>query len=242
MQVTASIEAEDEWKNAISAQAPLTAKNLNFPTLQINELRTEYSKPRSEFIEFKILSEGNLGALRVFAAGNNANPMIYQFAPVEVHAGDYIVLHLRTLEEDLCVDEYGDDLAESGGTDSCPSARDLWIPGSAKLLRKTDIVYVLDQDDRALDGVIISETKDSSWNKDYLATAAEFLFNQGVFKSPSGEICRPVDAVDSSVIKTSFTRSISRDETADNTGSSLDWYVTATGGVTPGFANSPKGF
>ena len=237
LKLTAGIEAEDEWENVISVQAPLFARNSRVPELQINELRTEYSKPRAEFIEFKILSGGNLGALRVFAAGNGTSPMIYQFAPMEVNAGDYVVIHLRTLEEGLCADEYSGNPGESGGTDSCPSAFDFWIPGSLKLLRKTDAVYVLDQDDNALDAVMISETPDTAWSKNYLADAAALLFEKDAFKSPLGEVCRPADAVDSSAIKTSATRSISRNEAAENSASAADWYITATGGATPGLPN-----
>jgi hypothetical protein len=237
MLFSASIEAEDEWENTIVVETVLLARNNRVPKLQINELRTEYSRPRVEFIEFKMLSEGNLGGLRVFVASNSANPLLYQFKPVEVSAGEYVVLHLRTLDEKLSVSEYGDCLAESGGTDSSPTARDIWIPGSVKLLRKTDAVYVMDQDDNVLDAVMISETPNAAWSRDFLAEAARFLFDKGAWSSPSGEICRPVDAVDTSGIVTAATKSISRDEAAENVGNATNWYVTAGGGVTPGLPN-----
>ena len=205
----------------------------------INELRTEYSKPRAEYIEFKMLSAGNLGALRVFIEGNYKNPMTYEFSPVEVKAGEYVVLHLRALD-DLCKDEYGNNLNESGGTDSSPTARDFWIPGSAKLLHKTDAVYALDQDDRVISAVMLSEAPDASWQKDYFAQAAELLFKQGAWKSADGKICGPKDAVNSSAIKTAATRSISRDETVKNTNTQADWYIAATSCATPGEPNNPK--
>jgi hypothetical protein len=209
--------------------------------LLINELRTEWSSSaaRAEYIEFKITSDGNMGGLKVFAASNNKNAMIFEFAPVQVKAGDYIVLHLRTLDA-ACRDEYGSRLDESGGMDSCPTARDFWIPGSNKLLRKTDAVYVLDKDDRVLDAVMISESPDASWDRTYLAEAAEFLFNEGAWKSPSGEICTPADAVSSANTGTAVTRSISRDETVENSKTAADWYVTANAGITPGLPNNPK--
>jgi len=237
--IKAVMLAEDEAGNIISVLTSFRSRNYRVPELLINELRTEYSKPRAEFIEFKILSSGNLGALRVFAAGNYKAPMIYEFPPVEVTAGDYVVLHLRTLE-DSCVDELGGQLDESGGKDSCPTARDLWIPGSTKLLHKTDAVYVMDQDDRVLTAVMLSETPDPWWKKDYLITAAGFLFNQNAFKSIEGGICTPIDAVSSANIKSSLTRSISRDETAGNSNTQADWYVTAIGGVSPGLPNNPN--
>jgi hypothetical protein len=230
--------AEDAYGNSVKKQVPFSTTASLAPALQINELRTEYSKPKAEFIELKMLSDGNLSALRVFVAGNNKNPLVYEFSPVEVKAGEYAVLHLRKLD-DACKDEYGVRLDESGGTDSSPTARDFWIPGSSKLLHKTDAVYVLDQNDWVLDAVVISEKPDSLWGKDYFAKAAEFLFNENAWKSPAGEVCSPADAVDTSVYKTAATLSISRKEAAENTHTAADWYVTKAGGATPGLPNKP---
>jgi hypothetical protein len=84
---------------------------------------------------------------------------------------------------------------------------------------------------------MISETSTGTWDKDYLAAAAEFLFSKGAWESPAGEICSPADAVDSSAIKTSLTRSISRDEAAEDTNTAADWYITSTKGASPGLPN-----
>ena len=241
LRIAADILVQDEFEQILNSQSSFSIKNNRLPQLLINELRTEYSKPKAEFIEFKMESDGNLGALRVFVAGNNKVPLVYEFQPVEVQAGDYVVLHLRTLDN-LCVDEYGDSLDESGGTDSSPTARDFWVPGSAKLLRKTDAVYVTDQDGQVLDAVMISEDPDPAWKNNYLVEAAEFLFRQGAWKSPAGNVCSPADAASSANIKASMTRSISRDETLGDTGTAADWYVTVNGGATPGRANNPNRF
>ena len=236
--LTVDLLAEDDKGNTINVLVPLRTRNNRIPELRINELRTENSKPRYEFIEFKTFSPGNLGALRVFVAGNSKNPLLYEFPSIEVKNGEYITLHLRTTEEG-CRDELGSNLAESGGTDSSPTGRDLWIPGSAKLLHKTDIVYLLDQDDQVVDAVILSENADLWWNKDYLAEAAEFLFKAGSWKSRDGKICGPADAVQST--GTTATRTICRDEAlAGNSCSAADWYITATSSATPGGPNNPK--
>jgi len=232
--ITANFQAEDEFDNSISKQVTFYTRNDRVPKLQINELRTENDNPKAEFIEFKMLSSGNLGALRVFAASNSKVPLIYEFKPVEVAEGEYVVLHLRTYEGS-CKDEY-DSLDESGGKDSCPTARDFWIPGSNKLLRKTDAVYVLDQDDKVLDAIMMSENSSSEWSNKNIAAAAELLFEQGSWKSPAGKICSPAEAVDTSVYKTAATLSISRKD-VPNTHTAADWYVTATGNATPGLPN-----
>jgi hypothetical protein len=239
MRYTADLLAEDTDRNTINVLVSFRARNNRMPSLVINELRTEYSKPRAEYIEFKMKSAGNLGAIRVFIVGNYKQPLVYEFLPVEVDEGEYVVLHLRTLEEN-CKDEYGESLEESGGADSSPTARDIWIPDSTKLLHKTDMIYLLDQDDRVLDAIIMSETTDLWWNKDYFAEAADFLFKQGAWKSIDGKICRPADALISD--KATLTRTISRDETVKNTGTAADWYITVGSGATPGKLNNPTRF
>ena len=228
--------AEDEFGQTVNKSINTQIENNRVPHLLINELRTEYSKPRVEFIEFKMITGGNLGGLKVFIAGNYKEPMVFEFLPVEVAEGEYVVLHLRTLEE-VSVNEYGSDLGESGGTDSSPSARDFWIPGSVKLLHKTDAVYISGQNGQVLDAVMISETPDTRWQKDYLGETAEFLFRCGAWQTPEGTICSPAEAVSTAEIKTAATRSISRDEKAEDTNTAADWFTAGTGGATPGKPN-----
>ena len=216
------------------------------PELQINEMRTEYenSSYRVEFIEFKMRTAGDLGGVRVYIAGNYKNPLVFEFLPVEVEKDEYILLHLRTLE-DSCVNEYGG-MDESDGTDSSPTARDFWIPGSEERLRKTDAVYVLDNNGNVLDAVMLAEkTSAESWpllsRQDCFTPAAEFLFNNGAWKSANGTIPGPADAVSTSGIGSSKIRSISRDETVEDTDTAADWYITASNGLTPGRENNPQG-
>ena len=213
------------------------------PSLLINELRTEYSgsSGKVEFIELKMMSRGSLGGLRVFIAGNAQNSLVYQFKSVDVNEGEYVVLHLRTLDE-TCKDEYGDDLNESGGVDSSPSARDFWVPGISKLLRKTDAVYIMDQNDVILDAVIIAEDTIPKNSVNIFNQACDFLFSKGAWKSAGGAFPGHADAVKSSNIGGALTRSISRDESARDTNTAADFYVTVTGGVSAGNENDPRRF
>jgi len=216
--------------------------SFNIPAMLINELRTEYdgsaSALRAEFIELKMLSQGNLGGLRVFIASNTKNPLVYQFKPVDVKEGEYVLLHLRTLEES-CKDEYGGDLSESGGKDAPPDARDFWIPGKKELLRKTDAVYIMDMNNVILDAVMLADDTVTSAAA-FFNNACEFLFSKGAWLSPNGTVPCREDAVKSSGIKSSMTRSISRDENAPDTNTAADWHVTGLNGVTAGRENSPR--
>jgi hypothetical protein len=238
--LTVDLLAEDEKRNTINVLVSFRSRNNRMPELVINELCTEYSNPRTEFIEFKMRSNGNLGAMRVFIVGNSnaSRETIYEFKPVEVKKDEYVVLHLRTVEED-CRDEYGPRLDESGGRNASPTARDFWIPGNTKRMHKeATAVYVLDQDDRVLCGVMISNQAVNWWGKEYFAEVAELLFSQDAWKSASGQICGPIDAINTT--GTTNTRTINRDETVKNTNTAADWYITATSGATPGRPNNTR--
>jgi hypothetical protein len=241
---TADILVKDDDGNTLNVLVPFRSRNERVPGILINELRTEYSKPKTEFVELKTLEAGNLGALRLFIAGNTANPLVFEFPPLEVAAGEYILVHLRSIEsnEAVMINETGTDLGLSGGSDASVYARDLWVPGSGKLLHKTDAVYVMDQDDRILDAVMLSEADDPWWTKEQFVQAADLLHRQGAWVQGEGKIPGPADAVITAGIKTAMTRSISRDETVPDSNSATDWYIVNTGKATPGAKNDPTRF
>jgi hypothetical protein len=249
----ADLLVEDGRRNTLNVLIPFRARNERIPEILITELRTEVSKLKVEFVELKTLSAGNLGALRLFVATNSMDIPIFEFPPVEVAEGEYLVVHLRSAEAGI-VNELGEDRGESGGTETSPEARDFWVPEATERFRKTDAVYLMDQDDRIIDGVIFSETADIWWTKEILAASAELLGAQDAWiplsaaggsgdESPAGQavaVPGPADAVDSS--KTTNTRSICRDETVPDSNSAADWYITVTSGATPGNTNNPNRF
>jgi hypothetical protein len=226
--VTADILVEDKSRNTLNVLVSFRTRNNRIPDLEINEIRTAYSRPRVEFVELKALTAGNLGALRLFAAYAQEEP-IFEFPPVEVKKGEYIVVHTRSIDPGI-VDELGTNLAESQGTDASNTARDFWIPGSAKLLHDTNAIYLMDQDNRIIDGVLLASST-YKW-RDSVAAAAKEMALQGVW--PGSE---PEDAVNAD--GNTATRTINRNETRKNSRSAADWYITVTSGATPGKPNNP---
>ena len=242
VQFTADLLAEDAGKNTINVIVPFRSRNNRMPSLVINEICTENgssTNKKTEFIELKMKSDGNLGAMRVVIMGNtNATKLtVYEFMPCEVKNGDYVVIHLRTLEES-CKNEDNGDIEESRSANSSPTAWDFYVLGNTKWLHKTTAIYVLDQDDNVLDAVMISESPDPVWGKDYFAEATEFLFEKDAWKSSEGNIAHPADSVISSGVTN--TRTICRDETAVDSNTAADWYITDTSCATPGKPNNPK--
>lgn len=246
---TADILVEDSDRNTLNVIVPFRARNDRMPALVFNELRFDNSGSnfKVEFVEFKALGSGNLGAIRLFVAHHSLVNPFYEFPPAEVKAGEYIVLHTRTVELG-CVDETGEDLGLSKGVEAEANARDFWIPGNKKLLHNTNGFWLLDQDDRIIDALLISETADpgglsAAFAKTFNA-AAEFLGRKKAWlpisgnKIPEDWIPFPSDAV---ITKgTTNTRTLCRDETITPERRASNWYITATSSATPGKPNSTK--
>jgi hypothetical protein len=223
--VTADILVEDEKRNTLNVLIPFRTRNSHIPGFVINEIRTDADLPKLkiEFIELKTTSPGNLGALRLFAAYAKDESPIWEFPPVEVKANEYIVIHTRSREQGL-VDETGTNRAASGGSDAKATARDFWIPGDQKILHSTNAIYVMDQDDKILDGVFILDAKPVI--NDSVTRAVDRMISQGAWDGD------PVNVKD-----TTATRTICRYEARKDSNSAADWYITPTSGETHGGPN-----
>jgi len=230
-------EGEDKEDEEI---VPPEIEKLDFAVLQINELRTEIGNLGNiaEYIEFKVLKGGGMEGLYLYNMINAQDTFLYIFPPIDVETGEYITLHLRELDKYKCLDELREDeLSLSGGIDACPAARDLWVTGNNKLLNANSIVYIKDIYGRIMDAVVMNETPSAGWNNNqaYFAGILEYLFKAGMWKSADGEKPTPFDAVNTSAIKGSVYKSVSRYEGRVNTHSAKDWYIA--GYITPGLPN-----
>ncbi|MCL1991487.1 MAG: hypothetical protein FWG66_00875 [Spirochaetes bacterium] len=226
----------DDWRG--ESRPPETAVVL------INELRTTFVTPKAEFVELRVLSAGTLDGLSLFIMSNTP-AFVYEFPPVLVQKDELVVLHLRTLNVHASRDELTGNLNESGGEDASPTARDLWVAGNTKRLRSTDAVYVADREGRVLSAVMIFDEQSPPANMNFFHEALEFLYGQGAWTAKDGGKPGLGDAVSTSSLGTTPTRSISRDESVENTNTAADWYVSLTvnnvHGATPGRPNNPAG-
>jgi len=240
--ITADILVEDASRNSLNVIVPFRARNDRMPALVLNELRTEYSRPRVEFIEFLVLKSGNMGAMRLFISGNSLTEPFYEFPPAEVRAGEYIVLHLRSIE-DGAIDETGSNLNLATASGAQSGVRDFWVNRTAKPLHKTSALWLMDQDDVILDALVLSESPDD-WGKNNTVEAAKFLAEKGSWLPRSGNAADsewiPAHADAVSTRGTTLTRTICRDESVSPSRRAGGWYITATGNATPGQPNSAK--
>jgi hypothetical protein len=221
-----SATVADGKGNSLSFSVPFTGYNDHPAKLRINEIRMDYSKPRVEFIEFIVVAPGNLGGVEVYNAANAARPS-YEFPPVEVSAGDFIVYHLRSIEEGL-VNETGA-IDASGGTDAKPTARDFWDTQTRKPFKDDNVILVRERKaGPIMDALLYVATKTTDWPSDIVKSAAELAFSSGAWKRGSGV------AEAAGTKSVSPTRTLGRDSLSRDTDSASDW---APSKYSPGMAN-----
>jgi len=230
VQAALSATVTDERGNTLSFSMPFTGYNDRVATLLINEVRTDYSKPKVEYIEFLVLKEGNLGGIEICNAMNTVRPF-WEFPAVEVSAGDFILYHLRSVEEGL-VDET-DAIDVSAGIDARPLARDFWDTLTSAPLKKTNVIILRDRKGGTImDALLSAESEKTDWPNGTVASAAEAAVTEGAWL--------PGPLVSDAVVSTgtSPTRTLGRSTDSADSGAKTDWAICATGKCTPGATNT----
>ena len=130
----------DTKHSVLDFALPFEGANTRPAKLRITEIRPLYSsKPKSEFIEFIVMESGNLSGITITNVGDKQAPH-YHFPAAEVSAGETIVYHWRSVEEGIL-----DELTAktiSGGTQSCPAARDFWGPYTSIPKRNANVILI----------------------------------------------------------------------------------------------------
>jgi hypothetical protein len=237
--------ASDKAGNSLDFSVEFTGYNERVPKLVLSEVRSEASSPKNyEFVELYAMTAGNLAGVTLLSA-NYGQEKIYEFPPVEVRSGEYIVVHYRKTgdEADLAMDETGDDLTASKGKQSTPG-RDFWREGSEKLVNKNDVILLRERAGGSLmDALLCSEADKADWKNDALRGAAKEAHESGIW--PEG--AAPKTALETD--RVTATRTISRQNipeiaAADGTVLSASlkgreaWLLTTTSTATPGMPNS----
>jgi hypothetical protein len=221
----------DEKGNTLSFSLPFTGFNDRVAQLKFNEIRTEYSKPKVEYIEFVVVRSGNLAGIEIDNEMNTVRP-VWEFPAAEVNAGDYLVYHLRSVEEGL-VNENGA-IDASGGTDSSPLARDFWDTLTSAPLKKTNVLLVRERrEGTVMDAFLMAESDKTAWPNDTVRVAAE--------EAVSASAWLPGSLVSDAFCSTgtTTTRTIGRNEVSADSDTATDWKICATSKCTPGATNVP---
>ncbi len=245
-------EAEDKKGNTLSFSSVFYGFNEDVPKLVLSEVRTEASKPKPEFVELYCLSGGNTGGM-VLEIVYKSSSFKYTLPPAVVEAGEYVVLHLRSYDDQkvFCVDETepgSSSLSASSAADSCPGSRDFWYSENTKVIGKTSVILLWERSrGRMIDALLLSESEKESWPSVVTGDAAQSAVLADVWiDGPS-----VTDAVCAD--KVTATRTVSRQNIAAIVAAAAesdfvwpvpvcasDWIVVATSQATPGKPNSSK--
>ncbi|MDD7417035.1 MAG: hypothetical protein PUK48_06685 [Spirochaetales bacterium] len=219
---------KDEHGNSLYFKNKFQGYNSRVPQLQLNEIRTELSKPKCEFIELLILSDGNLAGMQIITASDGEEKSII-LPPAEVKKGEFVVIHMRKLEED-CVNELYENTLISGGTES-GTHRDLWIDNTSARIAKSDIIIVKDRfDGNIVDALIFRESSCQNWKNEYMNKCAQEVFQSGIWQGTDEESAVCSDGL-------TVTRTLCR---KDDSHSQNSWIVVGTGKHSPGKENSKE--
>ncbi len=223
---------EDGRGNSLSFAVPFLGYNARIPRLLINEIRTGYDKPKVEYIELVSLDSGNLAGVEIHNAMNEAVPR-YVFPAAEVKPGDFVVLHLRSVEEGL-VDETGA-VDASGGADARPTARDFWDAQTRAPLKSTNVITVRARaGGDILDALLVAEPGLAEWPNERLSRAAAEAAERGAW-GPTSLVSDAANAAHPETMTP--TRTLGRTPSSGDTNAASDWRVCKTGGSSPGAPN-----
>lgn len=223
----------DGTGSTLSFSVPYTGYNPRPASLVINEVRTEYDNPKVEFVELVVRGAGNLGGVQICNPRNEKSPA-YEFPAVEVSVGEFVVYHLRSVEQGL-VDETGP-IDASAGKDASPLARDFWDDQKSAPLKSDNAILVRERSGgRIMDALLLSTADISAWPSDAVTLAAEEAAACGQWK-PGGLVA---DSFRHDAKGPSPTRTICRDGKSTDTDAAADWSICKTGKCSPGKVNPP---
>ncbi len=235
---------KDYIGNTLSFTLGFSGYNSRVPQMIFSEISTEYADTRTEFIEFYVLEDGNLAGIILHSASDGVEKDVV-FPSVEVKKGEYIVLHMRTVEEGA-KNELGDNLSLSISRQSSSEGRDLWIEGKETRISRNDVLLLRRRlNGTLLDALAYTEGIKPEWPKDamlaYIQEATEAnLWEGGVEVS----LAASTEGI-------AGTRTLSRQnipeialmfDNGENhfVNSKDDWIIVARSNLTPGKENSSK--
>lgn len=203
---------KDEKNNILSFSLPFKGYNSRIPKLIISEVRNAYGYStvkkvkhyKTEFIELFVLEDGNLAGVKIISALDGEEKAYYCPA-VEVKAGSYVTIHMRTISKDkikdeIIKDETDGNLNSSYSQDTSSSAVDLWSENETAVFGVSDVIAVINSQTSLPMDALLYESREKAF--DNYSSLAETVNSAEIWE---GE---PFDA--SNVASTAVTRSISR--------------------------------
>ncbi len=239
------VEAQvaDAAGNNLRFVARFYGLNPMLPAMIINEFITKSSANHGEFVEIRILTDGNLAGAALYEGTPDDWDQRFVFPSVDVEAGDYVVVHFRPQGIPEEINETSDKGA-SGGRNASPDAWDFWVRGGSGLSSNNGVLSLTENPLGGYISAVLYSNRTSDSDERYrgfgsrkVMDRADEITAAGAWAAAAGAVA-PEDAINSSL--STATRSMSRASDGRNTNSAADWHITPARGSTPGRENTDE--
>lgn len=240
---TLSLQVQDGGGNSLDLLLPFYGFNADLPAMVINEVTTQGSTASPDMVEIAVLSDGNCaGALFCEGVYGDADQELI-FPPIEVKAGEFIIIHCKAQGLPEEIDEVTNKTA-SGGAKAHDEAWDIWIKGGSGLSGNNGVLTLYSRPGgEGIDGFLYSNRTSSSdttyrgFGSSKMLNRAEVLAESGLWQTGEGAV-RPEDGVNPD--DSTATRSIFRMPGAADRDSREDWYIGPTSSASFGAVNGTE--
>jgi hypothetical protein len=188
-----------------------------------------------------VLENGNTAGLCLIDGTRDFIRQYKVLPPVEVKAGEYIVVHTKPVGTPDEIDET-DSPVECSAADSVMEAWDVWIAGGSGLSGNNGVISLYSHSNgELLDGFLYSNRTSSSdenyrgfGSLDTMTRADQLWLQEGWMAA--GRLIAPEDAVNPD--NSTATRSICRLPDGEDSNSAADWHIVDTSQSSFGSENS----
>ena len=232
---------KDNHGNSLSFSTKFYGFNPRVPGIVINEFNTTNSGNNREKVELFIHKAGNMAGVVYYAGCGCINDHELIFPPIEVFAGEYIVIHARPQGIPEEINETGAK-DESGGLGATPNARDFWVKGGTGLSTNNGALAVFSSPGGIILDAVLYSNRTSSSDERYRGFGSTNMLHKAECIAEKNEWLfeglriTPEDCIDSS--RSTATRSMCRNSKSDDTNTKHDWHIVPTSGHTFGRVNS----
>ena len=234
---------EDQASNTNTIMTQIYGFNPRVPGLLLNEITTQGSSTNPDKVELKAFSDGNTAGVAVFEGTIDFWDQLKVLPPVEIAAGDYLVIHFKPAGSPDELDETVSNL-QCTASEASDTGWDFWVEGGTGLSGNNGVVSIYTHNAGTLMDGFLYCNRTSASDEEYrgfgsAATMekADQLWQQGGWTA-AGRLIAPEDAVNPD--DSTATRSMCRMPGGEDTNSAADWFIVNTSQSTFGYENSTE--
>lgn len=182
-------KVENNQGSSLTFSFKFSGFNNELPVMLLTEIMDgNWNKKIYEFVEFLVLSDGNLAGLKLSSI-NDGEVSDYYFPPLKVKSGDYVTVHFRNPDlesqtpETLFVNEINGNISEAKGFGTSDKSWDLFANFSDSCLGASQDIILLENTNNGslLQCLAYSKDDKTSWSKTKYSDALTRCFEEGLW-------------------------------------------------------------